>query len=221
MISKASRLADLLDTTARRIVLSAGSAGDSDPDALVSLDDVGDDLPVTEDPRDIAFRTSKSGGFMRRGALTPRVVENVADPSDKILDFGAGAGTPYTLQLRQDGLDVKAYDFGASWTTGLDPTTVDTDPFHQSYDLTFASNVINVSSSRAMLIDTLEQIRSTIKPGGTAIFNYPKEPRKWRTSAFPKGVPAKYVRLLVEQVFGHFPVLLWGSKSEPVWQVGA
>lgn len=214
------QIANLMVKVADAIAAKDSKYGLDEPTEEIDLNDLGKDVPPSKDQRDVAFDTSKSGGFMRKMAITPRVAKQIANPGDKILDFGAGSGIPYTKEYRALGLDVRAYDFGKGWDAGLSPDEVDTDPFHGEYDLVFASSVLNVSSNRSMLEDTLNDIRRAIKPGGHAVFNYPKEPRKWKTSKFPKGVPAKVVKLIITGVFGHYPVLIWGDKESPVWMVG-
>ena len=92
----------------------------------------------------------------------------------KILDFGSGKDPIHTQWLRDNGLNVTAYDFGNNCIEGIH----DKDALRKRYDVIFASNVLNVQSSNIMMDTTLYQIKTSLKRGGIFIFNYPSKPRK-------------------------------------------
>ena len=105
-------------------------------------------------------------------AVIPRILREMWSPSiGTVLDFGAGTHARYALELRDAGYDVTAYDFGRN--VGPD---IESDALDREYDLVYASNVINVQSSRDMVLRTLAEIRGAMKR--VAIVNYPQEPRK-------------------------------------------
>jgi SAM-dependent methyltransferase len=202
------------DNQIASILLKAANLLEAAGKPQYSLDDLGNDLPVG-DAEKVAFDTSKRGGMVDAAAVVPRIVMGLAGPEDKILDFGAGLRITQTKLLRDHGLDVTAYDFPKF----MDPNVHDIDALSRQYDIVFASNVLNVSSSKEMLLQTLRLINGAVKPGGIAVFNYPAEPRKWKTDKYPRGIPAQIVALLVKQVFGHDPTVVHGSNSVPVWRV--
>ena len=122
----------------------------------------------------IANRTSRASGAVGDRALVPRVVREWIKPTDQILDFGAGKTAAHAMKLRSEGYDVTAHEFGANQVLG----THDERALSRTFDVVYASNVLNVQSSAAMLCRTLTQIRSVVKPGGLFIANFPKKPRK-------------------------------------------
>lgn len=132
-------------------------------------------LEYTSDEISIANATSRSAGSVSAKALVPRYVEANIDKDSSILDFGAGKDAVHSKRLKDNGFkDVTAYDFGSNVKDGIhDPQAL-----NRTYDCVFASNVLNVQSSKSMLDSTLDTIRAAIKPGGTFIGNFPDSPRK-------------------------------------------
>lgn len=129
---------------------------------------------ATEEEVRIANSTSRSSPAVGMNAIVPKYVLSIAKPSQKILDFGAGKTAMHTAMLRDNGLDVVAYDFGSNTGTNLhDPNALS-----KQYDIVYASNVLNVQSSPEMLQETLTQIFDVVKTGGVFIGNYPMSPRK-------------------------------------------
>ncbi len=139
-------------------------------------------MKFTEQEIKIANATSRSNGAsainpngtMR--AMVPNFIfKNIEDYRDKtILDFGAGKDAIHTKWLREQGLNIIAYDFGDNCVEGIH----DKDALRKRYDVIFASNVLNVQSSNIMMDTTLYQIKTSLKRGGIFIFNYPSKPRK-------------------------------------------
>lgn len=124
---------------------------------------------------EVANKTSRSAGAVSGKAIVPRYVEQHADKKHKILDFGAGKDAVHTQNLRQKGFNVTAHEFGNNQKPGLhDPQAL-----NKKYDHVYASNVLNVQSSHAMLKHTLNQIHGATKPGGHFTGNLPESPRKW------------------------------------------
>lgn len=136
----------------------------------------------TEQEIKIANETSRSNGASAINsdgtirAIVPNFIfKNIEEYQDKtILDFGAGKDAIHTKWLREQGLNVIAYDFGNNCIEGIH----DKDALSKRYDVIFASNVLNVQSSDVMMETTLCQIYKALKKGGKFIFNYPKTPRK-------------------------------------------
>lgn len=129
-----------------------------------------------------ANKTSRSNGASAinpdgtiRAVVPNFIYKNIDSYRDKtILDFGAGKDAIHTKWLRENGLNVTAYDFGDNCVKGVhDKYALD-----KRYDVVFASNVLNVQSSNIMMEATLNQIYKALKKGGTFIFNYPSKPRK-------------------------------------------
>lgn len=68
----------------------------------------------TPDEVEIANRTSRSRGAVGKRAIVPRLVPQYASQSDTILDFGAGKDAVHALDLREQGYNVTAYEFGSN-----------------------------------------------------------------------------------------------------------
>ena len=125
-------------------------------------------------------------------AIVPNFIyKNIEKYRDKtILDFGAGKEAIHTKWLRDNGLNVTAYDFGENCINEVHEKNA----LDKRYDVIFASNVLNVQSSDTMMNATLYQIYKTLKKGGQFIFNYPSSPRK-------SDMPEWEVIALVSSVF--------------------
>lgn len=145
-----------------------------------------------------ANKTSRSNGASAINsdgtirAIVPNFIyKNIEEYRDKtILDFGAGKEAIHTKWLRDNGLNVTAYDFGENCINEIH----DKNALDKRYDVIFASNVLNVQSSDTMMNATLYQIYKTLKKGGKFIFNYPSSPRK-------SDMPEWEVIALVSSVF--------------------
>lgn len=109
-------------------------------------------------------------------AIVPNFIyKNIDKYRNKtLLDYGAGKHAIHTKWLREQGLNVTAYDFGNNCVEGIH----DKDALNKRYDVIFASNVLNVQSSDVMMMATVYQIYNALKKGGIFIFNYPTSPRK-------------------------------------------
>ncbi len=121
----------------------------------------------------IANSTSRNSGAVGAKAITPRYVQSVAKKDHKILDFGSGKDAAHAKRLRDEGLDVTAHEFGSNQNENHDP-----DALKRQYDHVYASNVLNVQSSKEMLGKTLDQIHGAVKKGGAFTGNFPESPRK-------------------------------------------
>lgn len=131
--------------------------------------------PFSKEAIRIANSTSRNTAAIGEKALVPRYVESIAQPNMRILDFGSGKDAAHALRLRNQGLDVTAYEFGDNIIEGIhDPNAL-----QKTYDIVYASNVANVQSSPAMLKTTINQIFESTNPGGKAIINLPLDPRKF------------------------------------------
>lgn len=164
----------------------------------------------------IANATSRSGGasaINKDGsirAVVPRYVAEHISKDETILDFGAGKGALHTLWLREQGFDCVAYDFGDNVVEGLH----DKDALSKQYKVIMASNVLNVQSSKQMLIETLQQMYNSLAPGGKLICNYPANPRKIEF------FNATSMLLAIRSVFKDCRVYqVGGSGSAPLWRI--
>lgn len=115
-------------------------------------------------------------------AIVPNFIyKNIDKYRNKtLLDYGSGKDPIHTKWLREQGLNVTAYDFGNNCVEGIH----DKDALYKRYDVVFASNVLNVQTSIHMLRITLNQIYNALKKHGTFIFNYPQTPRKLDMTEF-------------------------------------
>ncbi len=162
----------------------------------------------------IANATSRSNGASARNsdgsirAIVPKYVAEHINKEDSVLDFGAGKGAVHTQWLREQGFNVTACDFGDNIIEGLH----DKDALSKQYKVIICSNVLNVQSSMAMLIETLNQINSSLEPGGEFICNYPSSPRKMVLAA-------NDLREILQSVFKGRIERVGGTSSAPLWKV--
>lgn len=162
----------------------------------------------------IANATSRSGGasaINKDGsirAIVPRYVSEHMSKENSMLDFGAGKGAVHTKWLREEGFNVTAYDFGDNVVEGLH----DKDALSKQYKMIMASNVLNVSSSLDMLLETLHQIDNSLEPGGVFICNYPASPRKMELTA-------NDLKEIIQSIFNGRIERVGGTSSAPLWKV--
>lgn len=164
---------------------------------------------------DIAKRTSRSSGasaINKDGtirAIVPLWVEKNVDKSKTILDFGAGRWCTSTKYLKQKGFEnIVPYDL---WC-GDGDELLDAQALDRTYDVVFASNVLNVQSSLDMLHETLWQIWDALNYGGEFICNYPSSPRKMNLTA-------DEIDHFIVATLGVIPEIVGGTKSTPIWKV--
>lgn len=157
----------------------------------------------------IANRTCRTSGIVGRRAVVPSYVMVNVPKHCTILDYGAGVDAQHTLALRAAGFDkVTAWEFGANLVPGLhDPNAL-----LPVYDVVFASNVLNVQSSKQMLIETLNQINSVVRVGGRFIANYPAKPRKM-------DMETEELIEIMTSVFRMHPSIVGGTRREPILSV--
>ena len=162
----------------------------------------------------IANATSRSNGASAKNkdgsirAVVPRYVAEHISKKDSILDFGAGKAALHTKWLREQGFNVTAYDFGTNIIEGLH----DKDALSKQYKVIMMSNVINVSSSWDMLVETLKQAYNSLEPGGMLVMNYPASPRKMELNATEMG-------MVIQNVCKGLVMRCGGSASAPLWVV--
>lgn len=166
-------------------------------------------MDATKEQIAIANSTSRAAGAVGARALVPRVIREIATPSERLLDFGAGHKAIHALSLRSEGYQVTAHEFGVN----IDPKLHDPSALDHQYDLVYASNVLNVQSSDRMLRATITQIRGAVTPSGSAVVNYPISPRKLdlKPSELQEALGGYFSR--VERVAG--------TSSAPVWRCWA
>ena len=121
----------------------------------------------------IANSTSRNLGAIGAKAITPRHVEKVAHKDHTILDFGSGKDAAHAKNLRAKGFNVTAHEFGSNQNENHDKNAL-----NRQYNHVYASNVLNVQSSKEMMGKTLDQIHAATKKGGAFTGNFPESPRK-------------------------------------------
>lgn len=150
-------------------------------------------------------KTSRSGGAIGGKAIVPRLVTNYADSTSTILDFGAGKKAIHAQNLKEQGYDVTAYEFGGN----VDPLLHDSNALERKYDIVYASDVLNVQLNEGMFWDTLGQVVSAMRIDSILIANYPASPRKW-------GVTGQEIRERLERVFSSVEII-HGGLLAPVF----
>ena len=159
-----------------------------------------------------ANKSSRSSGAVGPKALTPRMVlqyiKDTGNKNIKILDFGSGKDAKHTYSLRDMGLDVTAHDFSAN----INDEHHDPNALGRTYDIVFASNVLNVQGSENMMRRTVEDILKTMSNDSVFIANFPSSPRYGFETA-------KQAKDILEDYFD--VVVIHGSDgsrtSSPVW----
>ena len=168
----------------------------------------------TIDEVKIANATSRSNGASARNkdgsvrAIVPRYVSEHINKEESLLDFGAGKGAVHTQWLQQLGFNATAYDFGDNIIEGVH----DKNALQKQYKVIMCSNVLNVQSSMKMLFETLNQIDSSLEPGGEFICNYPASPRKMELTA-------NDLREILQSIFKGRIERVGGTSSAPLWKV--
>lgn len=161
----------------------------------------------------IAKATSRSAGasaINKDGtirAVVPLFIEKNINKNKTILDFGAGKGATSTKYLLSKGFKATAYDL---WC-GDGDELLDKYALNRQYDVVFASNVLNVQSSKEMLLETLNQIKSVLKDDGEFICNFPISPRKMEMNGHE-------MEEVLTSIFPNVSIV-GGTKSAPIWKV--
>jgi SAM-dependent methyltransferase len=159
----------------------------------------------TDQEVEIANRTARARGAVGGKAIVPRYVEQTSRKGERILDFGAGPEAAHTKHLRSQGFRrVHAYDFG----TNVRASVHTVDALSREYDTVFASNVLNVQSSQAMLRNTVQELAQVVAPEGRLVANLPSEPRKMAID------PSSLTRLLTKHF--HEVDRVGGTPSAPL-----
>lgn len=121
-----------------------------------------------------ANRSCRDRGAVGGSSVIMQVV-SLLHPKDykQVLDYGAGKSARQAEQLRELGFNVVAHEFGDNFVQGVHQPNA----LEFRYPLIYASNVLNVQSSKRMLNDTLEEIWECLDLNGTLFCNYPRQPR--------------------------------------------
>ena len=154
------------------------------------------------------YRSKGSSVFDKDGNIRSVVARFVADnisTDKKILDFGCGSEFIQGKYLRELGFNVSGWDFGDNKPEEC------VDKLEQIYDVVYASNVLNVISSRSMLMETLGQIKGCLKDGGMFIANYPQSPRKMN-------IRKEELRIIIQNEFGGIGRQIPGTSC-PMWVI--
>lgn len=122
----------------------------------------------------------------------------------RYLDYGAGYLAMHTAWLRSFGLNVTAHDFGRNFVVG----THDPRALASTYDVVFASNVLNVQGTERALRQTICELSLATDLEGQAIMNWPKSPRKLKT------LKRDRLMLYLNTVFGCVSVVFTRGGSE-------
>jgi hypothetical protein len=125
-----------------------------------------------EEVKKAANATSRGRGAVGKKAKIPIIIRRYLRPETKILDFGAGRNAIHTHELRKEGFNITAYDFGDNCCEYHNPNALDSE-----YDVVFASNVLNTINEVPCIVKTFTQLFYATKSGGMCFFNYPKSPR--------------------------------------------
>jgi hypothetical protein len=158
-----------------------------------------------------ANATSRSGGAVGGHPVTIKYVKQYAKPKMSILDFGAGSQAKQAQELKSQGMDVTAYDFGHNAKPGLhDPNALD-----RQYHMVYASNVLNVQDSPQDLATTVQEIAASVAPGGMFIGNLPDSPRKGAFNGMTPQAGAELVQRLLEKFIG--PTEMNDGHTHPVY----
>lgn len=154
-----------------------------------------------------ANATARSGGAVGGKAVTPKYVSKTSSRGESILDYGAGPKAIHSKALRRKGFrNVTSYDFGDNFIDGVhDKSALD-----KKYSTVFASNVLNVQSSREMMAETIEELRKAVSPSGRLVANYPANPRK-------SDIEADEVKVMLEKKFKTVEIVD-GTNSAPVFE---
>jgi len=121
-----------------------------------------------------ANKTCSCGCVIKNSIVPKWIMENI--PRDKsILDFGAGKQAYHARNLTKEGFTkVDAHEFGKNSRKRIHTTKA----LEKEYDVVYASNVLNVQTSKEMMRGTLQLIKDVTSVNGVFVFNYPKSPRK-------------------------------------------
>jgi propanediol dehydratase small subunit/type III secretory pathway component EscR len=160
----------------------------------------------SEEEVSAANKTSRATGAVGMKAIVPKKVAEIAKKTDTILDYGAGIQAMQAKQLKEQGFNVTAYDFGNNIKEGIHQT----DALARKYDIVYASNVLNVQSSEKMLRQTLSEIVNSMNETGKFIANYPESPRK-------TDLKANNIENIIKEYFGEIKYI-GGTKNAPIFQ---
>lgn len=117
-------------------------------------------------------KTARSKGAVGQNAKVPRLVSERFYLQDHILDYGCGPDMIHVKKLISEGFDVDGFDFGDNVREDM-ITTI----YRESYDVIYASNVLNTWSDPEMVLSSLTEIRHGLKPDGIFLCNLPESPR--------------------------------------------
>lgn len=100
---------------------------------------------------------------------------------------------------------ITAYEFGKN----INPEIHDEFALKKTYNIVYASNVLNVQSGFAMARKTIKQIFNVVKKDGKFFANFPTSPRKSDIKT------KEMLQLLLEQF--NTVINVGGSSSAPLW----
>ena len=132
---------------------------------------------------EIMNKTARSNGAVGQYAIVPEIAKEKAlslvnyygsREKIRILDYGAGPKAIHARALRKLGFNVTAWEIGENFNKRYH----DQDALCHSYEIIYASNVLNVQPNVECLIETLKQLRDIQYRNAWCIVNYPNTPRK-------------------------------------------
>jgi len=158
----------------------------------------------------VANSTSRSGSAIGHKAITPKMVRKYVDLKNgkrtmTILDFGAGKTADHARKFVEDGYNCLAHEFGDN----IDPRYHCELSMLNTYDVVYASNVLNVQQSYSMVVEMLDQVKHVMKPTSVFIANFPLKPRKMDITAEDMG---EWLRLAFKHV-----VVVGGNNQAPIF----
>jgi hypothetical protein len=157
-------------------------------------------------------------GAVGPNAILPRYIEKTTPKSARILDFGSGKNAIHTAYLKSKGFtSVFAFDIGENYNPKLHKKNA----LNYSYDVLFASNVLNIQPSKEQLLETfetletLETLETIFKTAAKRfVFNYPQKPRYM-------SLPTTEIANYIHNVFGAYPKLKNNSPQTPIWEINS
>lgn len=115
--------------------------------------------------------TARSAGAVGLNSIIVKIIKSLIDKNKKILDYGSGPNLIQTKQLVDCGFNVKSWDIGNNLTNSnyfikkLESN---------SFDVVFASNVLNVQENEERIKFVIDEVFDTTK--NIAILNFPNSP---------------------------------------------
>lgn len=140
-------------------------------------------MTIQKQARDNRQATARAGGAVGKNAVLPtlvlgEVLDLDPDTRVRVLDFGAGPNRRHVEDLNRNFESVGSRARAFGYDLG-DPRQILT----ESWDIVYASNVLNVQETSEDLFSTLQDLWIAQNDDAELYVNYPKEPRKMGMTA--------------------------------------